>query len=50
LLDYAGAGALVGVVTSVEETAALLDAQPDDHAITARVRSRMGHLVVGSQA
>lgn len=50
LLDYAGAGALVGVVTSVDETIALLDAPHEMHALTATVRSRMGHLVVGSQA
>lgn len=41
LLDYANAGAIVGVVTSVDDVRALLDVEPDRHTQTGIVRARM---------
>lgn len=44
LLAYAAAGALVGVVTSVDEVRALLDCPAELHALAATVRARMSAL------
>jgi hypothetical protein len=50
LLDYADAGAIAHVVTSVEEVIALLDCPAEEHELTARVRSRLGTIALESGA
>lgn len=46
LLDYEIAGAIVGVVTSVEDVEALLDVPPGQRELIVRVRDRMNAIAL----